>query len=203
VSTRLLLLGAVRILQPVNGYQVRRELLSWHMEDWLNVKPGSVYSGLRTLEKDGLIARTERGRSTEGGRPESTEYVLTADGLKEFTTLLRKAWWVVEHPADPLVPALSLLPFMTRDELVAALQARIGQLQSELEQFRFIRSGIRDGATGADGEVPDHVRELIDFASSRTRADLDWSRALLKRLRDGTYRFHDEDPDRAGTASTN
>ena len=55
-TTRLLLLGAVRIFQPVHGYLLRRELLSWQVEDWAHVKPGSIYSGLRTLVGLGLLA---------------------------------------------------------------------------------------------------------------------------------------------------
>ena len=33
-ATRLLVLGVVRIFQPVHGYFVRRELLSWRAESW-------------------------------------------------------------------------------------------------------------------------------------------------------------------------
>jgi hypothetical protein len=38
---RLLLLGAVAIFEPVDGYQIRRELVSWHVEEWANINPGS------------------------------------------------------------------------------------------------------------------------------------------------------------------
>ena len=31
-ATRLLVLGAIRIMQPVHGYEVRRELVSWRVE---------------------------------------------------------------------------------------------------------------------------------------------------------------------------
>ena len=55
-ATRLLVLGAIRIMQPVHGYEVRRELISWRLEESANVKPGSIYGAIRTLEKDGLIA---------------------------------------------------------------------------------------------------------------------------------------------------
>ena len=54
-ATRLLLLGTVRIFQPVHGYFVRRELLSWHAEAWAHLNPGSVYNGLRSLEREGFV----------------------------------------------------------------------------------------------------------------------------------------------------
>ena len=42
-ATRLLVLGAIRTMQPVHGYIVRRELVSWRLEETTNVKPGSIY----------------------------------------------------------------------------------------------------------------------------------------------------------------
>jgi DNA-binding PadR family transcriptional regulator len=186
-ATRLLVLGAVRFMQPVHGYEVRRELVSWRMEEYANVKPGSIYGALRTLQKDGCIAMHDR--SSGDGRPEKTTYVLTGEGEKEFQLLLRDSWWSVTPPKEPLLPALSLVSFVTRDELVRALSARMSVLEAELEALSFKRAAIRDGATGADGEIPEHVREIMDFLSARTRAELDWSRGFQRRVREGAYRF--------------
>lgn len=186
-STRLLVLGAVRIMQPVHGYDVRRELLSWRLEELANVKSGSIYSAMRTLEKDGCIA--VHARESEDSRPERTTYVLTGEGEKEFHVLLRQSWWTVSPAAEPLIPALGLMLFLPREELVGALQSRVGQLQGQLTGMAFTRDSIRDGATGADGEIPDHVREILDFVSARTRAEIDWAKGLQRRLRAGAYRF--------------
>ncbi len=184
-STRLLVLGAVRILQPVHGYDVRRELTSWHLNDWTNIQTGSVYSALKTLEKDGLISVTST--SSQPGRPARTEYELTADGEKEFQTLLRLSWWRVEPRAEPLVPALCLFPLLERAELAAALKSRVSQLEAQLAEYRFLRASIRDGASGANGEVPEHVREFFDFATSRVQSEIEWARAFERKLRAGEY----------------
>ena len=63
---------------------------------------------------------------------------MTEEGNKEFTAMLRAAFWRVGRSADPFIPALSLMTFMARDELAAAMQARLGQLQGELEEVRFM-----------------------------------------------------------------
>ena len=69
-ETRMLLLGAVALFEPVNGYQIRRELLSWEVDRWANVNPGSIYGGLATLARQGHLVRTTwstavaRSRST-------------------------------------------------------------------------------------------------------------------------------------------
>src|SRR4029078_1909653 len=122
-ATRLLVLGVVRILQPAHGYDVRRELMSWQLEDWMNIQPGSIYSALKTLERDGHIAVTAHQPSK--GRPDRTEYVITTEGEKELQALLRKAWCTLDAGTSPLVPALCLMPFMDRTELIAALQSRV------------------------------------------------------------------------------
>lgn len=189
-ATRLLVLGGIRVMQPVHGYDVRRELLTWRLEELANVKPGSIYGAMRTLEKDGCIA--VHARESDESRPERTTYVLTGEGEKEFQLLLREAWWTVTQATEPLVPALCLMPFMPRDELVRALHARVARLEGELDSMQFTRRSIQDGATGADGMIPEHVREILDFISSRTRAEIDWTRTFQKRLRDGAYTFSGE-----------
>ena len=190
-ATRLLVLGAIRIMQPVHGYDVRRELLTWRLEELANVKPGSIYSAIRTLEKDGCLA--VHSRDSEESRPERTRYVVTAEGEKEFQLLLREAWWTVRAPTEPLIPALTLMIFLPRHELIRALQARINHLEGAAESLAFVRGSIREGATGEDGEIPDHVREILDFVMARARADVEWSRGFQKRLRDGAYRFEGEE----------
>jgi len=189
-STRLLVLGAVRAMQPIHGYELRRELMTWRLEDLANLKPGSIYGALRTLEKEGCIEVANR--ESAGNRPERTEYVLTSEGHKEFHLMLREAWWSVHAATEPLIPPLTLLPFMSRDELVRALQARIGRLEDMIAAQGFLRAQIRDGATGADGEIPEHVREIVDFTVAKTKGELDWARAFQRRLRDGAYTFEGE-----------
>jgi DNA-binding PadR family transcriptional regulator len=182
-ATRLLVLGAVRIMQPVHGYDVRRELLSWNIEESAHIKPGSIYSALKTLVKDGLL----EAATGDPEKPERTSYLLTGEGENEFQTLLRSAWWRVQQPAEPLIPALCLLPFMARDELVAALQSRLAQLSAALDEARLLRATIADGANGEDGGIPEHVREIIDFVTTRTKAEASWTREFVKRLKAGTY----------------
>jgi DNA-binding PadR family transcriptional regulator len=85
-ATRLLVLGVVRIFQPVHGYFVRRELLSWHVDEWASVNPGSIYNALRTLTREGYL---EEVATDAGGRPARTTYRFTADGETEFFSVLR------------------------------------------------------------------------------------------------------------------
>ncbi len=75
-TTRLLLLGTVALFEPVNGYQIRRELMSWQVDRWANVNPGSIYHGLGSLVSSGLAVRHDLA---DGAR-EVAVYELTDDG---------------------------------------------------------------------------------------------------------------------------
>ena len=96
-ETRLLLLGAVAIFEPVNGYQIRRELMSWGVESWANLKPGSIYSGLTTLTQRGDLVRHD----LRDGSREVAVYELSDEGRTEFRRLFDEALTEV-RPTSPL-----------------------------------------------------------------------------------------------------
>src|SRR5262245_33162828 len=104
-TSRLLILGLVRWLQPVHGYDVRRELMSWRVDEWGGLKPGSIYHGLKKLAADGCleIVATEQ----VDNRPARTTYRITAKGEQEFQSLLREKLWGFERWTDPFFVAWS------------------------------------------------------------------------------------------------
>lgn len=185
-TTRLLVLGVVKLFQPVHGYEVRRELLSWRAQEWASVQPGSIYNALKTLTRDGLleIASTDQ----VGGRPERTTYRLTQAGTEEFRTLLREEWWTVRPPVDPLMAAISFLGEIPRAEAIAALEHRATQIHGLIRPLQFAIDG-HDNA-----EAPLHVREMMRLMTARIAAELAWSEQLLVRLRNHEYVTADDPP---------
>jgi DNA-binding PadR family transcriptional regulator len=185
-TTRLLVLGVVRIFQPVHGYDVRRELMTWRAHEWASIKPGSIYNALKTLTRDGLLEVVAVDRV--GGRPERTTYRLTGAGEDEFRVLLRDAWWTVVPPIDPMMAAVSFLGFISRDEAIAALEHRITQIHGLSKHVEFV-IGALDGR-----EEPDHVREMLRLSNARVTAEVEWSQAFIKRLRAKEYATADDPP---------
>jgi len=121
-ETRLLLLGAVLLFEPVNGYQVRRELMSWGVDDWGHINPGSIYSGFTTLTKQGHL---ERHDLVEKDRPVAV-YTSTDPVRAEFERLAR----VSLETVDPLSPlpfhtALALVPLLPRQRVKEHLEKRL------------------------------------------------------------------------------
>lgn len=186
-STRLLVLGAVRIFQPVHGYLVRRELLSWRVEEWANVKPGSIYNALRTLTKEGYLA--EAGSEANGARPEKTLYRLTMDGDNEYFALLRRALWTVDHTDQAALRAgLSFMSTLPRDEVIAALGARTTHLESAAVAVEHAIRHLEQTRS-----APSHVVEHLRLNIALSRAERDFTRDLCGRLEAGYYRFVPEE----------
>jgi DNA-binding PadR family transcriptional regulator len=180
-STRLLVLGVVRIFQPVHGYDVRRELLSWRADEWGNVNPGSIYHALKTLERDAFLRVA--GVDSQGNRPARTAYELTEDGETEFFQLMREALWRTDNSSLPVRAALSFFPYLQRNELVAMLQSRIGRLEAGLAEYSYtMRTEIK----------PEHVKENLYLAQAQISGELDWAKAFLDRLKQGCYTVGDE-----------
>jgi DNA-binding PadR family transcriptional regulator len=185
-TTRLLVLGVVKVFQPVHGYDVRRELISWRASEWASVQPGSIYNALKTLARDGYLEVA--GQDQVGGRPERTSYRITSAGNDEFRSLLREEWWTVRPPVDPLMAAVSFLGFVARDEAIAALEHRIAQIRGMVRHAEFAIEG-HDGI-----ESPYHVREMMRLMTARTAAEIGWAQQFIERLRNREYATAEDPP---------
>ncbi|NUS44575.1 MAG: PadR family transcriptional regulator [Mycobacteriaceae bacterium] len=182
-ATRMLVLAIVRILQPVHGYDVRRELLSWHADEWANVKPGSIYGALKTLQRDGLIAVDGVGQ--DGARPERTTYRLTSEGEKQFSGMLRDSLWSVEQPKHPYFTTVSLFPHASRDDVVAALRSRILKFEADLVFLERDQARILAGSGDPAETEPHHVADAIRLRAEHVQADLRWTQKTLERIESG------------------
>ena len=189
-TTRLMVLGVVRILQPAHGYLLRQEMLSWNVQQWANIQPGSIYSALKTLTAGGFLTEVDAAGAVSGGsKAARTAYRLTAQGEAEFERLLREHLWNVDVvDGSRLMAGLSFMWALPRGEVLDALANRIAQLESQL-------AGSRAGASQAvkNPETPDHVQELFLVTAARIRGELTWTRAAIERIRRGDYLFSDDD----------
>jgi len=184
--TRLIVLGAVRQFEPVHGYFLRRELMSWHVNEWANIQPGSIYNALKTLKHDGYIQ--ESGTETAGKRPERTMYRTTTQGVVELLQLLRKILWTVEtFDTAPTMALTSFMFLLSRSEVAAALRMRITEIDARITSNGFDIADVSRFST-----TPDYVREIFELSSLRLAAEQEWTRRLLERISAGEYVFADE-----------
>ncbi|MBX9243712.1 PadR family transcriptional regulator [Actinotalea ferrariae] len=182
-ETRLLVLGAVRLFEPVNGYQIRRELLSWGVDEWAHVLPGSIYSSLATLTKQGHLVRQD---VEDGGRTVAV-YATTSSGRDELDRLFGHALTTVD-PLDPLPvhTAMSMCSLFPRDVVAAHLETRAGRLDLHLADLR-----AKHAAT-AGGASPPHVAHVLELRLGIAELERTWVRDLVDVVRRGGLSFAGE-----------
>jgi DNA-binding PadR family transcriptional regulator len=184
-TTRLLVLGAVRLFQPAHGYLIRRELLSWDVESWAAVNPGSIYNMLRTLTRDNLLEEVDSGG---GGGPARVGYQVTMDGEVAYFGLLNKAFWEIDDRDPHIMPAaLCFLPTLTRAQALEALAARERVVRHRI-------AGIEARGRLVEGQrfAPPHTRELFDFEIAHFTGELGWLEKARERIGADHYRFAGE-----------
>jgi DNA-binding PadR family transcriptional regulator len=182
-----MILCLVKWLQPVHGYDVRRELLSWNVEEWANIAPGSIYYALRQLTDEGLLE--EVATEQVGTRPARTTYRVTAAGEDEFEHLLRHFWWDYRQPVDPFLAAFSLLPALPRREAAAALRNRANLLRSSNAHLR----AMLDSAWINESK-PVHVASMFELNVARNEAEIGWCERIARRIDEGLGIFVAELP---------
>jgi DNA-binding PadR family transcriptional regulator len=177
-ATRLLILGALRFMQPAHGYSIRRELESWRAEEWANIAYGSIYFALNKMAEEGLVTVSETDQV--GKRPARTTYVITDQGEIEFQRLLREYWWEYKPITDPFMVAGSFMDQLPREELLAALRhhASLARLAAE---------GMLHARNFADENdyKPRHVEVVLRLAVARIQAEIGWSEEVIAMIERG------------------
>jgi DNA-binding PadR family transcriptional regulator len=174
-ATRLLLLGAVAIFEPVNGYQIRRELISWQVDRWAHMNPGSIYGGLTTLTRQGHLVRHQL---VDGGR-EVSVYELTDSGRKELEELVVRALETVEmYDRSDFMAAFSMLPSVLPGERARqSLVRRRVALEETVAEFAEVKMRSDD--------VPPHVLRGALLWYDVTLAEVGWLREVIEELAGG------------------
>lgn len=186
-TTRLLVLGVTQIFEPANGYQLRQELLSWGVEHWAHVNPGSVYSMLSTLDKQGLIERIDI-ETTPGARPVGV-YRMTPAGSQELVEILRRAITTV-HAFDrtEYYAAMSLaIGLLERQDTVELLEQRRANLQVGMDELQLKIDALR-----IDSGTPPHVALLMGYSMAQSQSERDWVAEFVGKITQGEMVFKGE-----------
>jgi DNA-binding PadR family transcriptional regulator len=173
----MMILGLVQWMQPVHGYDVRRELLSWSADKWANVQPGSIYHALRKLSEEGLLREVATEQAS--GRPAKTSYEITEKGASEFQALLRDGWWNLQPAPDPFMAAFSFLSVLPREEAAAALRNRAMQLQAGVHALQSAMS------TDWIDSKPIYVSWMWERSMATAEAEIAWCERIARRIEAG------------------
>lgn len=181
-AVRLLVLGVIRLHQPVHGYAVHRELASWRVDTWTNVKPGSVYHALKQLTKEGRLR--EAGTEASSTGPGRTLYEVTEAGETEFLELLETA--LVSIEMEELGAGIAFMQTLPRQRVIALLN-------EQRRSCREVRDSLIDmKSTYTDAYEAPHSRDLLNLWSGSFAAVAAWTDGIVERLEAGEYRMAGE-----------
>ena len=177
--TRVVVLGLLS-RGPSHGYAIKQELHERFMDFWADVKPGSIYAGLKRLVAEGLVEETGTGR--EGNRPVRTIYRITPAGRDELRRLLRGFWTPPVRVARPVDMALQFVGELPADEVEPLLEQRLQALENQTALFRpDMRPVFDDPARQA------RVDDLFEHELRLLEVEREWCEHVLSRLRSGAY----------------
>ena len=161
-ASRLLILGALRRIQPAHGYQVRQELELWEADKWANIAYGSIYHALHTMAEEDLLQMHEVAER-KGGATKKV-YSLTADGENEYMNLLREFWYSNAPVYDPFQIALSFRYDLSAREFKQALGARVAATKGAIEHLR-----------QRQVMSPPHIAANLDLTISQLEVFIAWA----------------------------
>ena len=87
---KFLVLGALDSLKEGSGYDVKSELNKKQVENWTDIKSGSIYFAIKKLEADNMIKEIRKER--DKNFPVKIIYSITEEGKKLFDKLQEEAF---------------------------------------------------------------------------------------------------------------
>lgn len=171
-STRLLVLGLLNE-GPRHGYEINQVVTAGALEQWTDVKPGSVYHALAKLEAEGLAETHSEERTGDRLR---RVYAITAEGRRTLRDLLRKALSAPPHSTrSDFALALrwhALLESGEARDLVAASSRALEARRTAIAAGREAKAGLSpladalfenaEAHLAADAKLLEDIQRLVD-----------------------------------------
>src|SRR4051812_7319947 len=173
----LAVLGTL-VQRPMHRYGIATTIREQGKDDDMDVKWGSLYTVVRSLERHGLVEAI--GTDRQGARPERTIYRITVAGRQELVNWTRElvATPSAEHPA--FAAGLSMIAAVPPVEAVALLEARLGRLETVVADRRRSLAAVA-------ARVPRLFLVEDEYGLAMQDAELAWLRGLLDELRSGAF----------------
>ena len=169
--------------RPMHPYEMASTMRERGKEHSIKLNYGSLYTVVDNLARHGLIEAVEARR--EGRRPERTVYRLTDAGGVRLDS------WMSELLAAPVKEypqfeaALSLLPVLHPDHVLALLRERIRALEKEITMTRLMLG------TASKAGLPRLLLIESEYHLVLREAELAWVRGLADELEAGTLEGQD------------
>lgn len=170
--------------KPMHPYEMRRVVRHRGKDEYLDLKPGSLYRTIEQLERAGLVEPTERTR--EGRFPERTVYRITERGRDELEEWVREVLSSLQKDLPQMVTALSFLPHLEPADARAQLEKRVVHLEMAI-------AAMDTAARHMEGVLPRLFVLENEYARAMRQAELDYVRSLVADLNSGRLTWNCEE----------
>ncbi len=168
---RVLLLLGLLSTQSQHGYQMN-EFIEHNLGRVTLMKKATAYALLTRMEDAGLV---EAEDAREGNRPTRRVYSITPDGTALMREMLIS---VLQEPSESLPPgdiAVMYIAALDVDTAISALEQRVATMDEQIAELE--SAPLHPNVVGVD--------LAIERRLTLTRADRDWFRGVIERLRSG------------------
>jgi len=172
MNARLLILGVLH-RGDFHPYEIKRRLQAAMVECYIDVDVGTLYYGVRQLERDGLIEAVAQERVARGGV--RTIYRITPTGRAEFRDSLHRQLEAEGPVSQTLYGALLFLHLADRATVEGALRRRIARLDELIDKLEPIRKELAP-VLSTGGE------HLLRHVDQQRHLDRTWQKALLAEI---------------------
>jgi DNA-binding PadR family transcriptional regulator len=161
----------------MHPYEMQRLLRERHKDEILVLKRGSLYHAIERLARAGLIKAVKTAR--QGRRPERTTYRITGAGRAELLRQLRGIVAVPQRESSEFMAGMSFLIHLDPRDAREQLAQRQERLVEQIEE-------LRKSMESALARVTRINLLESEYLLAMQKAELQWIRAVVKELQDGT-----------------
>ena len=168
---------ATVVQRPMHRYEMASLMRARGKDRDMDIKWGSLYTVVASLEKNRLLEAIEVTR--QGARPERTVYQITDAGRDELVGWTRELIAEPEAEHTRFIAGLSVLAVLTPRDVMDLLRRRLGRLTETIDA---LTAQLRQAS-----DVPRLFLIEDEYRIAMTRAEADWVRSLLDELTAGTF----------------
>lgn len=172
-TVKIVLLGFL-YEKPLHGYEIKH-IIENHMDDWTDIKVGSIYFALNKLTEDGLIQI--QAELQEGNRPAKTVYEITDLGKEAFINQLQDLWTKDIRSYYPLDIGIFFMNYLPKELLSKILDDKIDQLEKTVLHLNKHQKELN-----SNPHVPVQAAIIMSHTSLHTKAELTWLQELKSKL---------------------
>ena len=172
---------ATVVQRPMHRYEMASLMRARGKDRDMDIKWGSLYTVVASLEKNRLLEAIEVTR--QGARPERTVYQITDAGRDELVGWTRELIAEPEAEHTRFIAGLSVLAVLTPRDVIDLLRRRLGRLTETIDA---LTAQLRQAS-----DVPRLFLIEDEYRIAMTQAETDWTRSLLDELSAGTFPYLD------------